>query len=466
MNLQGKQILLGVTGGVAAFKAAFLARELQRRGANVQVAMTEAATHFVGPASFQALTGQPVFTDQWDTRIDNGMAHIELSRSADALLIAPASADFIAKLANGLCDDLLSTLCLARDCPLAIAPAMNRQMWAHPATQRNVARLRNDGVTIFGPDSGDQACGETGDGRMLEAEVIAEALDGFFVPKRLAGRRVLITAGPTFEPIDPVRGITNLSSGRMGFAVARACQQAGAEVTLVAGPVALSTPFGVTRIDVTTAQEMHRAVFAELELASDTFANGESDGDKGTVLDPSVAAAAAAADYGAAGAPSDLSAGRSEEEVAAAAAADYGSDGVPKRNGFDAFIAVAAVADWRVANRSASKLKKTEGGAPPTLEFAQNPDILAEVARRADAPYCVGFAAESEDLEANGAAKRERKGVPLLVANIGHETFGSDENELLLIDASGSRKLSRASKVALAAALASELAARLARERP
>ena len=396
MMLEGKRILLGVTGGVAAFKAAYLARELQRRGAAVQVAMTEAATHFVGTATFQALTGHPVFTDQWDTRIDNGMAHIELSRAADALLIAPASADFLAKLANGLCDDLLSTLCLARDCPLLVAPAMNLQMWAHPATQRNVARLREDGVTVLGPGSGDQACGETGDGRMLEADELAEAMEAFFVPKRLAGRRVLLTAGPTFEPIDPVRGITNLSSGRMGFAVARACRQAGAEVVVVAGPSAQPTPMGVRRIDVTTAEQMHRAVMGQLD------------------------------------------AGR-----------------------FDVFVAVAAVADWRVANYSASKLKKSEGGAPPALEFAQNPDILATVARRPDAPWCVGFAAESEDLEANGAAKREKKGVPLLVGNIGHETFGRDENELLLIDAAGSRRLPRASKDSLAAELVAEIATRL-----
>jgi phosphopantothenoylcysteine decarboxylase/phosphopantothenate--cysteine ligase len=396
MMLEGKRILLGVTGGVAAFKAAYLARELQRRGAAVQVAMTEAATHFVGTATLQALTGHPVFTDQWDARIDNGMAHIELSRAADALLIAPASADFLAKLANGLCDDLLSTLCLARDCPLVVAPAMNLQMWAHPATQRNVARLREDGVTVLGPGSGDQACGETGDGRMLEADELAEAMEAFFVPKRLAGRRVLLTAGPTFEPIDPVRGITNLSSGRMGFAVARACRQAGAEVVVVAGPSAQPTPMGVRRIDVTTAEQMHRAVMGQLD------------------------------------------AGR-----------------------FDVFVAVAAVADWRVANYSASKLKKSEGGAPPALEFAQNPDILATVARRPDAPWCVGFAAESEDLEANGAAKREKKGVPLLVGNIGHETFGRDENELLLIDAAGSRRLPRASKDSLAAELVAEIATRL-----
>ncbi len=399
MNLQGKRILLGVTGGVAAFKAAELARGLQRRGASVQVVMTGAATRFVGTATFQALTGEPVFTDQWDSRIDDNMAHIELSRSADAVLIAPATADFMAKLANGLCDDLLSTLCLARACPLLVVPAMNRQMWVHPATQRNTARLREDGVTVLGPASGDQACGETGDGRMLEAEEIAEAAEAFFVAKALGGQRVLITAGPTFEPIDPVRGITNLSSGRMGFAIARACAHAAAQVTLVAGPVSLPTPAGVVRIDVTTAEQMYRAVLAELD-----------------------------------------------------------------RDRYDAFIAVAAVADWRVANSSPRKFKKTDGGGAPTLEFVQNPDILAEVARRSDAPYCVGFAAESEDLEANATAKRLRKGVPLLVANIGHQTFGRDDNELLLIDAQGSRRLPRASKDALAATLATELAARL-RER-
>ena len=396
MGLEGKRILLGVTGGVAAFKAAYLARELQRRGATVQPVLTEAATHFVGVATFQALTGQPVFTDQWDQRIDNGMPHIELSRQADAILIAPASADFLARLANGLCDDLLATLCLARNCPLVVAPAMNLQMWMHPATRRNVARLRDDGVTVFGPGSGDQACGETGDGRMLEAEELAERMQAFFVPKRLAGRRVLLTAGPTFEPIDPVRGITNLSSGRMGFALARACRQAGAEVVVVAGPSAQPTPLDAVRIDVTTAEQMARAVGAALDASR-----------------------------------------------------------------FDVFIAVAAVADWRVVNYSDSKLKKTDDGRPPALEFTQNPDILATVARRPDAPYCVGFAAESEDLEANGAAKRERKGVPLLVGNIGHETFGRDENELLLIDARSTRRLPRASKDSLAAELVAEIAARL-----
>jgi len=402
MELASRHIVLGVTGGVAAFKAAEYARELQRRGATVQVVMTEAATRFVGPATFQALTGRPVFTDQWDRSIPNNMAHIELSREADAVVVAPATADFIAKLAHGLADDLLSTLCLARNCPLLVAPAMNREMWAHPATQRNVAQVARDGVALLGPDSGDQACGETGMGRMLEAQDLAEETVAFFAPKLLASRRVLITAGPTFEPIDPVRGITNLSSGKMGFAIARACRHAGADVTLVAGPSALPTPRGVARVDVTTAQQMYDAVIAALELAPHT----------------------------------------------------------------DAFVSVAAVADWRVANASASKLKKTEGGAPPALEFAQNPDILATVAARPDAPFCVGFAAESEDLERNGQDKRARKRVPLLVANIGHATFGRDDNELLLIDAAGTRRLPRAGKDELARQLVVEIASRLPEAQP
>ncbi len=401
MNLDGKHIVLGVTGGVAAYKAAELARELQRAGATVQAVMTAAATRFVTPVTFQALTGRPVYVDQWDARIDDNMAHIELSRRADAILVAPATADFIAKLAHGLADDLLATLCVARDCPLLVAPAMNRQMWLHPATQRNVAQLAADGVAVLGPASGEQACGETGLGRMLEPLELVDELAAHFVPKALAGRHVLLTAGPTYEPIDPVRGITNLSSGKMGFALARACSAAGAQVTLVAGPTALVTPRGVRRIDVRTAQQMHDAVMATLD----------------------------------------------------APAADE-----PRP---DVFVAVAAVADWRVANASDRKLKKRDAHDLPQLEFVQNPDILAAVARRPDAPWCVGFAAESEDLEANGAAKRAAKGVPLLVANIGHATFGRDDNELLLIDAHGSRRLPRAGKAELAQALVAEIAQRL-----
>ena len=397
-DLAGRHLLLGVTGGVAAFKAAEFARELQRAGATVQVVMTEAATRFVTPVTFQALTGRTVFTDQWDARIDNNMAHIELSRAADAIAIVPASADFMAKLANGLADDLLSTLCLARECPLLVAPAMNRQMWGHPATQRNVERLRADGVVLMGPDSGDQACGEFGMGRMLEASELTEVMIAFFTPKVMRGRRVLITAGPTFEPIDPVRGLSNRSSGKMGFAIAGACRRAGADVTLIAGPVALPTPAGVRRTDVQTGQQMHDAVLAALNQG-------------------------------------------------------------PART--DVFIAVAAVADWRVANYSARKLKKTDSKSAPVLEFVQNPDILATVAARANPPYCVGFAAETEDLERNGHDKRKRKAVPLLIANIGHQTFGRDDNELLLIDAGGTTRLPRANKDTLAAALTTEIAKRL-----
>ena len=393
-ELAGRHLLLGVTGGVAAFKACELARELQRRGATVQVAMTDAATRFIGTATFQALTGRPVFVDAWDGRVANGMPHIDLSRGADAILVAPATADFMAKVAHGLADDLLSTLVLARDGPLLMAPAMNRQMWSAAATRRNVAMLRGDGIAILGPGSGEQACGETGDGRMLEAVELVEETIAFFVPKRLAGRRVLVTAGPTFEPIDPVRGITNLSSGKMGYAIARACRHAGADVVLVSGPTALDSPFGVRRVDVRTAREMLAAVQAELP-------------------------------------------------------------------GQDVFVSVAAVADWRVANASDRKLKKTEGGAPPALEFAQNPDILATVARTPGAPYCVGFAAETEDLEANAQDKRRRKGVPLLVGNLGQATFGRDDNELLLVDDGGLTRVPRASKTALAARLVTEIARRL-----
>jgi len=393
-ELAGRHLLLGVTGGVAAFKACELARELQRRGATVQVVMTEAATRFIGTATFQALTGRPVFTDAWDGRVANGMPHIDLSRAADAILVAPATADFMAKVAHGLADDLLSTLVLARDCPLLVAPAMNRQMWEAAPTRRNRRVLRDDGVAVLGPASGEQACGETGDGRMLEAQALVEETIAFFAPKRLAGRRVLVTAGPTYEPIDPVRGITNRSSGKMGYAIARACRHAGAEVLLVSGPTALAAPAGVRRIDVASAREMLAAVQAEVA-------------------------------------------------------------------GTDVFVAVAAVADWRVANAAAHKLKKVEGGAPPALAFEQNPDILATVAQRPDPPFCVGFAAETEDLEANAQAKRLRKGVPLLVGNLGQDTFGRDDNELLLVDAHGLTRVARADKQALARRLVDEIARRL-----
>ena len=395
MNLAGKKIVLGLTGGIACYKAAEFARALVKAGASVQVVMTEAARHFITPVTMQALSGHTVYTDQWDSRIANNMAHIDLTRNADAIIIAPCSADFMRKLVHGAADDLLSTLCLARPhvVPLLVAPAMNVEMWDKPATQRNVAQLKSDGITLLGPAAGDQACGETGLGRMLEPEQLLEALTGFFHPKVLSGKRVLITAGPTFEPIDPVRGITNLSSGKMGYALARAAQAAGAHVTLVSGPTALIAPLGVTCIPVTTAREMHEAVMAHVGQQS-------------------------------------------------------------------VFIAVAAVADWRVAEVSTQKIKKQDTAAP-SLQFETNPDILASVAALPSPPFCVGFAAESEDLLAHGAAKRERKNIPLLIGNIGHQTFGKDENEIVIFDAQGHQSLPRASKDSLAVTLIAEIARRL-----
>ena len=395
MNLAGKKIVLGLTGGIACYKAAEFARALVKAGASVQVVMTEAARHFITPVTMQALSGHTVYTDQWDNRVANNMAHIDLSRDADAIIIAPCSADFMRKLVHGAADDLLSTLCLARphEVPLLVAPAMNVEMWDKPATQRNVAQLQSDGITLLGPASGDQACGETGLGRMLEPEQLLEALTGFFQPKLLSGKRVLITAGPTFEPIDPVRGITNLSSGKMGYALARAAHASGAHVTLVSGPTALAVPLGVTCIPVMTAREMHEAVMSHI----------------------------------------------GEQSV---------------------LIAVAAVADWRVAEVSTQKIKK-EAGATPSLQFETNPDILASVAALPSPPFCVGFAAESDDLLAHGAAKRERKNIPLLVGNIGHQTFGKDDNEIVLFDANGHQALPRASKDKLAVTLIAEIARRL-----
>ena len=403
-ELAGRRIVLGLSGGAACFKAAELCRLLSKAGATVQVVMTEAACQFITPLAMQALSGQPVFVSQWDARPANNMAHINLSRAADAILIAPASADLIAQLAQGRAAELLPLLCLARPAqrvPLLLAPAMNREMWAHPATQRNLQQAVQDGAHLLGVAHGAQACGDFGDGRMLEPAELLQALVGFFAPKALAGKRVLITAGPTFEALDPVRGITNRSSGKMGFAIARAAQEAGAQVTLVAGPVSLPTPLGVQRVDVVSAQQMHAAVLAQAEDAA---------------------------------AP-------------------------------DIFIATAAVADWRPAQAAAHKIKKDGSGQPPPLQFVENPDILASVARlpraRAGDLYCVGFAAESENLLAHAQAKRQRKGVPLLVGNIGPATFGQDDNALLLIDDAGASELPRASKRRLAQQLVAEIARRL-----
>ncbi|SFU36882.1 Phosphopantothenate-cysteine ligase /Phosphopantothenoylcysteine decarboxylase [Polaromonas sp. YR568] len=406
LDLAGKHIVLGLSGGIACYKAAELCRALIKAGAAVQVVMTEAAEQFITPVTMQALSGRPVYTSQWDSRpsggMSNNMAHINLSREADAILIAPMSADFMAKLLHGRADDLLSLMCLARPIdkvPLLVAPAMNREMYAHPATQRNFVQLDADGATVLGVGSGFQACGETGDGRMLEPEQILEDVIVFFTPKVLAGQHVLVTAGPTYEAIDPVRGITNLSSGKMGFAIARAAHEAGAEVTLVAGPVGLPTPRGVTRIDVRSAQNMLEAVTGRAQAAT-------------------------------------------------------------------VFIATAAVADWRPAAPSSQKIKKDGSGQTPQLAFTENTDILATVAQSAAAQsgklFCVGFAAESHDLVENAEAKRLRKKVPLLVGNIGPDTFGQDHNALLLIDEKGRTELPRASKLSLARRLVQEIAGRMA----
>jgi len=390
-SLLNKKIVLGISGGIAAYKTPELARQLMQEGASVQVVMTEAATQFVTPVTMQALTGNPVFTSQWDSSVSNNMAHIELSRSADAIVIAPASADLMAKLSLGLADDLLSTLCLARDCPLLLAPAMNKQMWEHAATQRSVERLNKDGVTLLGPASGFQACGEVGMGRMLEPSEIAEQVIAFFQKKSLTGKKVLITAGPTFEAIDPVRGITNHSSGKMGFAIARAAVEAGAQVHLIAGPCDLTTPLEatgkITRTNVISAKEMHVATLNDSDC--------------------------------------------------------------------DIFFAVAAVADWAIAKPAQEKIKRQDKAAP-SIEFIANPDILLDVAKLVKPkggkprPYCVGFAAESTDLEKHAQEKRQRKGIPMVIGNIGPETFGSDLNQLLVIDETGSKKIAQAEKLHLA----------------
>ena len=401
-SLLNKKIVLGISGGIAAYKTPELARQLIQEGASVQVVMTESAGQFVTAVTMQALTGQPVFTSQWDSSISNNMAHIELSRAADAILIAPTSADLMAKLSLGLADDLLSTLCLARDCPLLLAPAMNKQMWEHGATQRSAQRLLDDGVTLLGPASGFQACGEVGMGRMLEPAEITEQVVAFFQKKTLQGKKVLITAGPTFEAIDPIRGITNHSSGKMGFAIARAAVEAGADVHLIAGPCDLETPLAATgkiiRTDVISAKEMHAAALQSTDS--------------------------------------------------------------------DIFFAVAAVADWGIAKPAKEKIKR-QGNEAPLIELTANPDILLDVAKivktKGDKPYpyCVGFAAESTNLEAHAEEKRKRKGIPMIVGNIGPDTFGSEVNQLLVIDEAGSKKIAKAEKLELARQLIGLLAKKI-----
>jgi phosphopantothenoylcysteine decarboxylase / phosphopantothenate---cysteine ligase len=393
MTLTGKRILLGITGGIAAYKAAELARLLVRAGADVRVAMTQAAERFITPVTMQALSGQPVWNDLWDSRVADNMGHIELSRDRELIVVAPATADFMAKVAQGLADDLLSTLCLARCVPLMLAPAMNVEMWENAATRRNAAALQADGVLLAGPAAGDQACGEVGMGRMLEPAQIAAEIEAFFEPKRLHGKRVLVTAGPTEEPVDPVRVITNASSGKMGYAIARAAKEAGAEVTLVSGPVALATPPGVQRIDVRTAQQMFDAVKKRASVC-------------------------------------------------------------------DVFISVAAVADYRVKNPSPHKIKKGNG-KDLALQLEENPDILAWVASQPKPPFCVGFAAESDNLAQNARDKRAKKHLPLLAANLAAEAIGKDENAITLYDNRGEHPLGRGPKLELARKLMLHIAGML-----
>jgi phosphopantothenoylcysteine decarboxylase/phosphopantothenate--cysteine ligase len=387
-----KRLVLGITGGIAAYKAAELTRLFVKAGITVDVVMTEAAAHFVTATTFQALSGRQVLADLWDSGASNAMGHIDVSRGADAIVVAPASADFLAKLAHGIADDLLSTLCLARECPLLVAPAMNRQMWANAATQRNVAQLRADGVGVLGPDTGELACKENGEGRMLEASDLFAAVVAACQPKVLAGKRVLITAGPTFEAIDPVRGITNSSSGKMGFALAQAAAEAGATVLVIAGPSDVPTPWGVTRVNVRSAAQMAEAVLARVDEC-------------------------------------------------------------------DIFIGVAAVADYTPAEVHDQKLKKSAQAM--TIRLMPTTDILAAVAARPNPPFCVGFAAESQDVERLAEEKRNRKKLPLLIANRAQDALGADENEVTLLYEGGRTPLPRMSKLAVARAIVGEIAKRL-----
>lgn len=394
MSLQGKRILLGVSGGIAAYKAPELVRQLTSRGADVQVVLTRAAEVLVSATALQAVSGHPVRTTLWDAAAEAGMGHIELARWADAILIAPATAHTIARFAHGQADDLLTTMVLAAVCPVALAPAMNVKMWEHAATRRNIERVRADGVRIFGPGNGPQACGDFGPGRMLEPDQLATALGQLFAPPRLAGLRVLITAGPTREPLDPVRYVSNHSSGRQGFAVAAAARAAGAKVRLVTGPVTLATPEGVERIDVVTAREMHAKV---LEHVADC----------------------------------------------------------------DIFIGVAAVADFRPERAAEQKIKKKGRNDELTLTLVQNPDIIADVARRPSPPFTVGFAAETHDTLENARQKRKRKGLDLIVVNDVSDArigFNSEMNAVTLIGANAETTLPMAPKADIALELIEKIA--------
>lgn len=377
MTSSKRAIVLGITGGIAAYKAAELVRLLVQQQYNVQVVMTEAACQFITPITMQALSGNPVFINMWDNAIPNGMPHIELSRQADAILIAPASADFIAKLVHGRADDLLSTLCLARNCPLLVAPAMNKQMWENPATQRNIAHLITDGISVLGPAAGEQACGEVGLGRMLEPQALMQAVTKHFIPKLLQGKRILITAGATLEHIDPVRAITNLSSGKMGYAIAQVAADMGAEVTLVSGSSALPAPDNLAFIKSLDAKSMYQAVMQQIAKQ-------------------------------------------------------------------DVFIAVAAVSDYSPAQISPQKIKKSEDTL--TLNLLKNKDILADVASLPNAPFCVGFAAETEQVIEHATQKRIAKKLPLMVANDVSIAMGQDHNQVTLIDDSGTHTMPTANK--------------------
>ncbi len=391
-----KHILLGISGGIAAYKACELVRLLKKQGHEVSVAMSRAATEFVHPNTFQALSGNPVLVDTHGSGDGNGMAHINLTRAADVMLIAPATANTLAKIAHGVADNLLTNLAAARKCPLAVAPAMNVEMWFNPANQRNIAQLRQDGVHIFEPASGEQACGEVGVGRMLEAAELADLLADVWTPQTLAGKKVLLTAGATFEAIDPVRGITNISSGQMGLALARACRAAGAEVTLIYGQVQAPIPAGLAQVvQAVSAEAMHAAVHRHI-----------------------------------------------------------GSQ--------DIFIAVAAVADYKVKNSHAQKLKKDLSGSPPLIELAENPDILASVAALPQPPFCVGFAAESERVLEYARIKRAKKNIPMLVANQVAQAMGKDSNQVTILDKHGETALPQMSKADTATAIVAHLADLLA----
>ena len=394
-----KHIVLGISGGIAAYKSAELVRLLRRQGMRVSVVMTDGAKEFITPLTLATLSGEPVYDSLWDNRsgTDSNIAHINLTREADAMLIAPCTANVMAKIASGISDDLLTNLILARDsgkCPLAIAPAMNVQMWNNPSTQRNLAQIRADGIQVFGPAHGEQACGEVGEGRMIEPNEILSLLPSLFTAQSLAGKRVLLTAGPTFEAIDPVRGITNHSSGKMGYALAQAAANAGAQVTLISGKAALPAPFGVSRVDVQSADDMLAACQAHL-------------------------------------------------------------------HGQDIFIAVAAVADWKVAQVATHKIKKASADDVPSLNFVQTPDILATIAALPNAPFCVGFAAESENVIEYAQTKRVKKNIPLIIANEGPSTFGSEYNQVSLVSEDGVQALQKMRKDELAPVLIQAIAKQL-----